>query len=139
MVRTTADITASRDRRTGPIWSVLHSAMPWTLIALALVLLLGMMAFLWVAVGVLPLLLHLALAGLVGTLADAVVPGSLPWGWVGAILAGLVGSWLGTQLLGQVGPVIFGVPLIPGFVGAVILAFGVSLLGKARPDRGHSA
>src|SRR5687768_3448616 len=46
------------------------------------------------------LLLMLAIAGIVGWLADAVVPGRLPWGWLGAILAGLVGSWLGVVLLG---------------------------------------
>lgn len=112
--------------------------MSLTLIVVAVVLLLGMAFFLWIAVGLVSLLLHLAMAGLVGALADAVVPGSLPWGWVGAILAGLVGSWLGTLIIGHVGPVVFGVPLIPGFVGALILAFAVSLLGKLQADRGRT-
>jgi uncharacterized membrane protein YeaQ/YmgE (transglycosylase-associated protein family) len=111
--------------------------MPLAVIVVAVILLFAMVVFLWLAVGILSLVLHLAMAGLVGALADAVVPGSLPWGWVGAILAGLVGSWLGTQLLGHVGPVIFEVPLIPGFVGALILAFGVSLLGKLQANRGR--
>jgi uncharacterized membrane protein YeaQ/YmgE (transglycosylase-associated protein family) len=88
-----------------------------------------MVIFLWLAFGLLSLALHLAMAGLVGALADALVPGSIPWGWVGAILAGLVGSWLGTLIIGRVGPILFGVPLIPAFVGALLLAFGVSVLG----------
>jgi uncharacterized membrane protein YeaQ/YmgE (transglycosylase-associated protein family) len=84
-------------------------------------------------------LMHLALmlliAGVVGWLADAVVPGRLPWGWLGAILAGLVGSWLGVMLLGlvglgHIGPSIAGVPIIPAFVGAVVLAFLADFVAK---------
>ncbi len=77
------------------------------------------------------LVLHLFMAGLVGALADAIVPGKLPYGWFGAILAGLIGSWLGVRLLGHLGPELFNVPIIPGFVGAVILAFAISLLARA--------
>ena len=81
------------------------------------------------------LLLMLIIAGVVGWLADVVVPGRLPWGWLGAILAGLVGSWLGVWLLGifglgHVGPTIADVPIIPAFVGAVVLAFLVDFVGK---------
>ena len=82
--------------------------------------------------GLIGLALHLFMAGLVGALADAVVPGKLPWGWVGAILAGLVGSWLGVLILGSRGPALFGIPIIPGFVGAVILAFLLSFVSKNR-------
>ena len=82
------------------------------------------------------LVLHLVVAGIVGWLADLIVPGKLPWGWVGAVLAGLAGSWLGTRLIGHVGPSPFGVPLIPAFVGAVILAFAIYGLAKlAAKDR----
>jgi uncharacterized membrane protein YeaQ/YmgE (transglycosylase-associated protein family) len=85
----------------------------------------------WITFGLIGLALHLLMAGLIGWLADVVVPGTLPWGWLGAILAGLVGSWLGVRLIGQIGPDPFGIPIIPGFVGAVILAVVISLLGKA--------
>lgn len=105
------------------------------MILLALALLFGMAAMIWIMLGLLPLVLHLVVAGLVGALADLVIPGSLPWGWVGAVLAGLLGSWLGTQLIGHVGPVLFDVPLIPAFVGAVLLAMGISAVGKLRADR----
>jgi uncharacterized membrane protein YeaQ/YmgE (transglycosylase-associated protein family) len=91
--------------------------------------------FFWFAFSVIHLVLMLVVAGIVGWAADAIVPGQLPWGWLGAILAGLVGSWLGVALLGPVGPSLFGVPIIPGLVGAVILAVLVELVGKmlARP------
>ena len=91
--------------------------------------------FFSLAMNLVHLLLMLFIAGLVGALADAVVPGRLPYGWLGAILAGLVGGWLGTLLLGQMGPSIFDIRVVPAFVGAVILAFGASVVGKmlARP------
>ena len=82
--------------------------MPLVLIALALALLLAFSAFIWLAFGLIGLLLHLFMAGLVGALADAIVPGRLPWGWLGAILAGLAGSWLGVLLIGHRGPVLGG-------------------------------
>ena len=104
--------------------------MPLVLILVALLVLFAMSAFIWFSFGLIGLALHLFMAGLVGALADAVVPGKLPWGWLGAILAGLVGSWLGVALIGHRGPVLFGVPLIPGFVGALILAFVLSLVGR---------
>jgi uncharacterized membrane protein YeaQ/YmgE (transglycosylase-associated protein family) len=104
-------------------------------LAVALVVFVGMAAFIWLSFGLIGLVLHLFMAGLVGALADAVVPGRLPWGWLGAILAGLVGSWLGTRLIGHLGPELFGIPVLPGFVGALILAFGLSIAGRLQAGR----
>jgi uncharacterized membrane protein YeaQ/YmgE (transglycosylase-associated protein family) len=109
--------------------------MPLILIAVGLLVLIGIAGLIWLSFGLLGLVLHLFIAGLVGALADAVVPGRLPWGWLGAILAGLVGSWLGTQLVGHVGPSLFGIPIIPGLVGAVILAFALSAVGRLQAGR----
>jgi uncharacterized membrane protein YeaQ/YmgE (transglycosylase-associated protein family) len=105
------------------------------LIALAVIVLLALSSFIWISFGLVGLLLHLFMAGLVGALADAVVPGKLPWGWLGAIVAGLVGSWLGVLLIGHRGPALFGVPVIPGFLGALILAFALSYVGRQRALR----
>jgi uncharacterized membrane protein YeaQ/YmgE (transglycosylase-associated protein family) len=109
--------------------------MPLVLIAVALVILVGLWTFISLSITLVGLLLHLFMAGLVGALADAVVPGRLPWGWLGAILAGLAGSWLGVLLIGHRGPILFGVPLIPGFVGALILAFVLSAVAKQQIRR----
>ncbi len=109
--------------------------MPLALIAVALVVVLGIAGFIWVSFGLLGLLAHLFMAGLVGALADAVVPGKLPWGWLGAILAGLVGSWLGVLILGRLGPSLFDVPIIPAFAGAAVLALGIEVAGKLRSGR----
>ena len=95
------------------------------------VLVVGLMLSFWVVGHAIGLVLMLFMAGLVGWLADAIVPGRLPYGWLGAIAAGLIGSWLGTLVLGHLGPNLFGVPVIPAFVGAVILAVVAELAGKA--------
>ena len=101
-------------------------------IVIGLLVFLVLVGVLWATLGVVALLLHLVVAGIVGALANALVPGKLPWGWVGAVLAGLLGSWLGIALIGHVGPRIVGVPIIPGFVGAVILAVIVSVLSRRK-------
>ena len=67
-------------------------------------------------------LLMLLVAALVGFAADAMVPGKqITHGWLGATGAGLIGSWLGTMMIGHVGPMLMGVPLIPALLGAVVL------------------
>ena len=81
------------------------------------------------------LLVTLAVAGSVGWLADQIVPGRLPYGWLGAIVAGLLGSWLGGVLLGDLGPSIGGIAIVPALLGAVILAFIVSFVAKSRGGR----
>ncbi len=95
---------------------------------LALLLILVIIALLWATPNVLGVVVQLVIAGLVGALADAVVPGRIPFGWLGAILAGLIGSWIGVQLFGRIGPELAGIPVISALVGAVILAFMVEIL-----------
>jgi uncharacterized membrane protein YeaQ/YmgE (transglycosylase-associated protein family) len=95
------------------------------LVLILLVLLLGAGA--WVTVGLIGLLITLVVAGLVGWAADAVVPGHLPGGWLGAVLTGIAGGFVGHLVfallhLRPVGPVVAGVDLVPAFVGAVIIA-----------------
>lgn len=85
-----------------------------------------------ITVNIIGVVITLIIAGLVGALADSIVPGNLPFGWLGAILAGLVGSWIGVFLFARLGfgtgIAIAGIPIIPAFVGALILAFLASLL-----------
>ncbi|MBI2863182.1 MAG: GlsB/YeaQ/YmgE family stress response membrane protein [Chloroflexi bacterium] len=72
----------------------------------------------------------LIMAGIVGWLADLIVPGRLPFGWIGAIVAGLIGSGLGARFLGNIGPVIAGIPFISALIGTVVVAFIVNLAMK---------
>lgn len=81
------------------------------------------------ALSLIGLLFMLLVAGFVGWLADTIVPGELPYGFLGAALAGLVGSWIGQWLLGPLGPSLFGIRLIPALVGAIIVVAVVELVG----------
>ncbi|MGA9521837.1 MAG: GlsB/YeaQ/YmgE family stress response membrane protein [Myxococcaceae bacterium] len=77
--------------------------------------------------GFLILLLVAFVAGAIGEmLAGAKVPG----GWVGSIVAGLVGAWLGGMLL-SFGPVIGGIQIIPAIIGAVLFVFALRLILNA--------
>jgi uncharacterized membrane protein YeaQ/YmgE (transglycosylase-associated protein family) len=81
------------------------------------------------------LVVYLIVAAIVGWIADAIVPGRLPYGWLGAITAGLLGSYLGAVLLGSIGPTVAGIPLISAIIGAIIVAFLFRLLfGSMRHD-----
>lgn len=95
-----------------------------------LVLLLGIVLAFWLIGNVMGFLLMLIIAGLVGFAADALVPGEqLGDGWLGAVGVGLLGSWVGSALIGRLGPVLMGVPIIPALLGAVVC---VALLALAR-------
>ena len=97
----------------------------------AVLVIVAVMMLFWLSFKIIPFLLMLFMAGIVGWLADLVVPGRMPYGWLGAILAGLVGGWLGTLVLGRLGPEIFGIYVLPALAGAVVLAFVAELGGKA--------
>src|SRR4030088_822800 len=107
------------------------------LLLVLLVIVLGAGSF--IAVGfTIGLLFTLLMAGLVGWAADMVVPGQLPGGWFGAGLSGLIGGVIGTWLFHALGIrdpgfALFGVNLIPAFVGAVLIAFGAQLFTSRRP------
>jgi uncharacterized membrane protein YeaQ/YmgE (transglycosylase-associated protein family) len=90
------------------------------------------------AVGFIGLMLTLVVAGLVGWAADLVVPGQLPGGWFGAVLSGIIGGFIGAWLFHTLGIhdpgfKLFGVDLIPAFVGAVLIAVAAQLFTTRRP------
>jgi uncharacterized membrane protein YeaQ/YmgE (transglycosylase-associated protein family) len=106
------------------------------LVLIALLIVVGWAA-LATSLFALKLLFLLFAAGLVGWAADAVVPGKLPGGWIGAVLAGLVGGALGGLLFGVLGIHdpgwgLFGVDLLPAFVGAVIITALAEMLTGSR-------
>src|SRR5205823_10908461 len=72
----------------------------------------------------------LAVAGLVGWIADLAVPGELPFGWLGAVVAGLLGGWIGALVIGNFGPSLFGVHLLPATLGAAVVAVLAQVGGK---------
>lgn len=74
------------------------------------------------------LLWMLLIGGIIGAFAGYLTSRNLPMGWVGNIIAGIVGSWLGENLLGSFGPEIAGMSLLPSIIGAVVLVLITSLV-----------
>src|SRR5437762_12438888 len=105
------------------------------LLLIVLVLVLG--AGMWITVGLVALLATLFVAGLVGWAADMVVPGRLPGGWIGAVLAGLIGGFIGRMLfhalgIRDLGFGLFGIELIPAFVGAILVVVAAEIFTSRR-------
>ncbi|KRM27208.1 GlsB/YeaQ/YmgE family stress response membrane protein [Schleiferilactobacillus harbinensis] len=70
----------------------------------------------------------LIVGAIIGVIAGAITGRSLPGGWIGNIIAGLVDASAGQWLLGSWGPQLAGMALIPSILGAIILVVVVSLV-----------
>ena len=69
-------------------------------------------------------IVYLVVAAIVGLIAEFIVGWRLPFGFIGAIIAALVGVWLLTnvvQLNINGDPTLYGVPIIKALIGAIIL------------------
>jgi uncharacterized membrane protein YeaQ/YmgE (transglycosylase-associated protein family) len=69
-------------------------------------------------------IVYLVVAAIVGLVAEFLVGWRLPFGFIGAIIAALVGVWLLThviQLSIAGDPNIYGVPILKALIGAIIL------------------
>jgi uncharacterized membrane protein YeaQ/YmgE (transglycosylase-associated protein family) len=69
-------------------------------------------------------LIYLLVAAIVGLVAESLVGWRLPFGFVGAIIAALVGVWLLTKviIINGIGDInVYGVPIVRALVGAIIL------------------
>lgn len=85
-------------------------------------------------------LIMLLVAAIVGFIGDALVPGRMPGGWIGAIIAGLVGSAIGGYLFNALnipsGPVLGGLAIIPSIIGAALVVLLLGAISGAL-SRGH--
>ncbi|MFC6171462.1 GlsB/YeaQ/YmgE family stress response membrane protein [Loigolactobacillus jiayinensis] len=70
----------------------------------------------------------LIIGAVIGAIAGAITSRDMPLGWIGNIIAGLVGSWLGEMILGSWGPNIAGMAIFPSIIGAIILVLIVSFI-----------
>ncbi|TAA70523.1 GlsB/YeaQ/YmgE family stress response membrane protein [Planococcus salinarum] len=84
-------------------------------------------------------ILFLIMGGVIGWLAGLILGKDVPGGIIGNIIAGIIGAWLGSLLLGDWGPEIWGVYIVPALIGALILVFVLSLIlgsmGKNKRNR----
>jgi uncharacterized membrane protein YeaQ/YmgE (transglycosylase-associated protein family) len=78
------------------------------------------------------LLILLIVAAIVGAIGEMIAGGKIPGGWIGSILVGLVGAWLGGLLL-HWGPVIGGIQIVPAIIGAAIFVFLIRLVSGRVP------
>lgn len=82
---------------------------------------------------VLGFVVMLVVAFAIGQVANRILPTQIPYGYLGSTAVGLVGAWLGGRLLGEWGPEIAQIRLIPGVIGALILTVGLQY--KLNSDR----
>ena len=80
-----------------------------------------MLHFIWI----------LVVGAVIGAIGGAFVGRKMRFGCGGNIVAGLLGSWIGTKLLGAWGPTFAGMPLFPAIIGAMIFVFLASLSGAS--------
>src|ERR1700730_599095 len=69
-------------------------------------------------------IIYLIVAAVIGFVAESLVGRRLPFGFVGAIVAALVGAWLLTKviIINGVGDInVYGVPILRALIGAIIL------------------
>jgi uncharacterized membrane protein YeaQ/YmgE (transglycosylase-associated protein family) len=69
-------------------------------------------------------ILFLVIAAIVGIVAEYIVGWRVPLGIIGAIIAGVVGAWLMTDVIhiGGIGDIVlWGVPIIRAIIGAILL------------------
>lgn len=72
-------------------------------------------------------LILLAVAFVAGAIGEAVAGGKVPGGWIGTIVVGLIGAWLGGALL-HIGPTVGGIQIIPAIIGAALFVFVLKLV-----------
>ncbi len=69
-------------------------------------------------------IMYLIIAAIVGVVAESIAGWRLPLGIIGAIIAGIVGAWLMTQVINiqGIGDLYrWGVPVIRALIGAILL------------------
>lgn len=80
-------------------------------------------------------LISLVVAIVIGLIGSALAGGSVPGGWIGSMIAGLAGAWIGHGLLGMWGPSLAGFAIIPAILGAAIFVIILSLIFRSVGSR----
>lgn len=69
----------------------------------------------------------LVMLSIVGWVIDVIVPGRMPYGWLGGIVAAIIGGLVGGFLFGNWGPSAtwagWTLSFIPALIGGIIVAF----------------
>lgn len=88
------------------------------------------------------LIILIVIAALCGLIGERVIGRSLPFGWIGATVAGFVGAWLMVDVLHVVilpTLSIEGMPIVSAILGAIVVVVLFSLVaGRLGTGRGRS-
>lgn len=76
------------------------------------------------------LLWSLIVGGIIGAIAGAITNKGSSMGIIANVVAGLVGSAVGQSLLGNWGPKLAGMAILPSIIGAVIVVAVVSFFTR---------
>lgn len=77
------------------------------------------------------ILAFIVFLGLCAWVADLLLPGRMPGGFLAAAAVGVIGGWIGGNFVGTIGPVVAGVALLPTIMGSTIMVLAWNLLGTA--------
>lgn len=81
--------------------------------------------------GILAFILFLIVAACCAYIAERLVPGVIPGGFFTSAIVGIIGGWVGVSMLGNFGPDLAGVALVPCIVGSAILVFLLSIISRS--------
>ncbi|MBU6451218.1 MAG: GlsB/YeaQ/YmgE family stress response membrane protein [Cyanobacteria bacterium REEB67] len=73
---------------------------------------------------------YLIVAAVCAGIASRIVPGIGKNGFLGSAVLGMIGAWVGTSWLGNIGPSLEGVPLLPAIVGSAVVIFAVYAVSR---------
>jgi uncharacterized membrane protein YeaQ/YmgE (transglycosylase-associated protein family) len=75
----------------------------------------------------------------IGWVIDQIVPGRMPYGWLGGIVAAVIGGLIGGLLFGQWGPSVtfagWQLAFIPALLGGIIFGFVVRFIMGSQSRR----
>jgi uncharacterized membrane protein YeaQ/YmgE (transglycosylase-associated protein family) len=63
-------------------------------------------------------------------IAECLVPGRIPGGFVVSAIVGIIGAWIGGSIFGSFGPQLAGIALLPAILGSAIFVFCLALLSR---------
>ena len=78
------------------------------------------------------LIVMLVMLSVLGWVIDLIVPGKMPYGWLGGIAAAIIGGLLGGFIFGNFGPAAtfagYTLSFIPALIGGIVFAFIVRFI-----------
>jgi uncharacterized membrane protein YeaQ/YmgE (transglycosylase-associated protein family) len=83
-----------------------------------------------IVMDILAIICYLVVAAVCALIAEKFVPGSVPGGFLTAAIVGVIGAWVGGNLVGHLGPDLAGISLIPCILGSALLVFCFSFAGR---------